>query len=452
MQTAANVAQSKMGAIPTVIHPEYKTRPDGSTMKALAWFGTRDVRLIDAPIPDISEPDDVILKVTGTTICGSDLHLFNGEVVALQKGDILGHEFMGIVDRIGPEVRNLKIGQRVVASFQIACGECEYCEKKKKKKISSFCDRTNHSTLQNAMYGHRDAGFFGYSHFTGGFPGGQAEYVRVPKGNVNLLPIPDEVPDEKALYLSDVLCTAYHCVMDTGVNEGDVVGVWTTFVPKHDFRGWVPSACAWRSSPNSRVPSASFASTASPERLEKAEELGFETIDFSKHSDVVKRFQEIAPGGLDVALDCGTFHQAKTFIHKVDKALMLETDVSEIANEMIVSTKKGGRCGVIAAYVGYTNHFNIGALMEKGIRFIGNGQAPVHKWLNEILYDLIIPGKFDPTFMVSHRVPIDDFPKLYHAFDRRVGGVEKVFVETKFSSPPSPGCPRTSRVDEWAVV
>ncbi|TBU34532.1 GroES-like protein [Dichomitus squalens] len=427
-----------MGQFPTVVHPEYKSRPDGATMKALAWFGTRDVRLVDAPIPDITEPDDVILKVTGTTICGSDLHLFNGEIAALQKGDILGHEFMGVVDKIGPNVTNLKVGQRVVSSFQIACGECDYC----KKKLSSFCDRTNHSTLQNAMYGHRDAGFFGYSHFTGGFPGGQAEYVRVPKGNVNLLPIPDDVSDERALYLSDVLCTAYHCVMDTGVQEGDTVGVW----------GLGPiGLCA---SKFSQLKGAKrvICIDRVPERLKKAEELGFDTIDFSKHTDVVKRLQEICPGGLDVALDCGTFHQPKSMLHKIEKALMLETDVSEIVNEMIMSVKKGGRCGIIAAYVGYTNHFNIGALMEKGIRLIGNGQAPVHKWWNEILYDLIVPGKFDPTFMISHRVPLEDFPKLYEAFDKREGGVEKVFVETKFSNPPMPGCPTTTRVSEWANV
>ncbi|KAI8981287.1 GroES-like protein [Trametes punicea] len=436
MQAASNAIQNAMGAIPTEVHPEFKTRPGGATMKALAWFGARDVRLIDAPIPDITEPDDVIVKVTGTTICGSDLHLYHGEIVTLQKGDILGHEFMGIVDKVGPNVKNIQVGQRVVASFQIACGECEYC----KKKLSSFCDRTNPSSLQNAMYGHRDAGFFGYSHFTGGFAGGQAEYVRVPKGNVNLLPIPDNVPDEKALYLSDVLCTAYHCVMDTTVNPGDVVGVW----------GLGPIGLCVTQFAKLKGASRIIGIDRVPERLKKAQELGVETIDFSQHTDVVKRLQEIAPGGLDVAMDCGTFHQPKTILHKVEKALMLETDVSEIVNEMLMAVKKGGRCGIIAAYAGYTNHFNIGALMEKGIRLIGNGQAPVHKWWEEILNDLIIPGKFDPTFMITHRVDLEEMPKLYQAFDKRVGGVEKVFVQTKFSNPPSPGCPTLSRVDDWA--
>ncbi|KAG8904360.1 hypothetical protein FRB99_001861, partial [Tulasnella sp. 403] len=173
MQTAANAYQAYTGPHPdAVVHGVIKARPEGGTMKALAWFGSKDVRVIDAPIPDVIDDGDVVLKVTGTTICGSDLHLYHGEIMAMQKGDILGHEFMGVVDRIGKNVKHLSVGQRVVTSFQVACGSCAYC----KKNLSSFCERTNDSTLQQQMYGQRDAGFFGYSHFTGGFPGGQAEY------------------------------------------------------------------------------------------------------------------------------------------------------------------------------------------------------------------------------------------------------------------------------------
>ncbi|KAH8091798.1 GroES-like protein [Cristinia sonorae] len=446
MQAAANAVQKQMGEVPTVVHAETKPRPNGSTMKALAWFGAQDVRLVDAPVPDITEPDDVILKITGTTICGSDLHLYHGEIVTLQKGDILGHEFMGVVDRIGPNINNLKIGQRVVTSFQIACGDCDYC----KQKLSSFCDRTNNSTLQNYMYGNRDAGFFGYSHFTGGFAGGQAEYVRVPKGNVNLLPVPDGLSDEQALYLSDVLPTSYHSVVDTGVQEGDTVGIWGLGPIGQCAARWALLKGAKRVIGIDRV----------PERLQFAQEkTGIEVIDFTVHADVVKRLQELVPGGLDVAIDCGltnsltgTFHQPKTLLHKVEKALMLETDVSEIVNEMITSVKKGGRCGIIGAYAGFTNHFNIGALMEKGVRLIGNGQAPVHKWWKEILEDYLLTGKFDPAFMVTHRVPLEDFPALYKAFDKRQDGVIKVFVETKFSNPPGPGYPKLSRVDDWGKV
>jgi len=438
MQAVANAAQNYMGTVPTVTQPEYKHAPDGKTMKATVWFGSRDVRVVDVPAPDITEDDDVIVKVTGTTICGSDLHLYHGEIMTMQKGDILGHEFMGKVDKVGKNVTNLKIGQRVVASFQIACGECDYC----KQKLSSFCDRTNNSSLQQYMYGQSDAGFFGYSHFTGGFPGGQAEYVRVPKGQVNLLPIPDGVPDEKVVYLSDILPTSYHAVVDTGVQKGDVVGVWGLGPIGQCVARWAKLKGA------SRV----IGIDTVPERLAFAKEKsGVEVIDFKEYSDVTKRIYELVPRGLDVAIDAGSFHEPKSVTHKVQKALMLETDVPETINEMIIATRKMGKAGIIAAYAGYANGVNIGALMEKGIRLIGNGQAPVHLYWKEILNEYIIPGKFDPTFVITHRVPLEDMAKLYQAFDKRKGGVEKVFVETQFSSPPSPGCPKTSRVDEWAV-
>ncbi|KAG6330094.1 hypothetical protein ID866_8995 [Astraeus odoratus] len=392
MQTLANIVQARLGRIPTVVQEQYKPREDGSTMKALAWFGADDVRVIDAPVPDITEPDDVVVQVTGTTICGSDLHLYHGEILALQKGDILGHEvFMGKVDRVGPNVRNLKLG------------------------------------------------FFGYSHFTGGFPGGQAEYVRVPFGEVNLLPIPDDVPDEKALYLSDVLPTSYHSVVDTGVEEGDTVGVWGLGPIGQCVARWAKIKGARRV----------ICIDKTPARLALAESGGFEVLDFSKEKDIPKKIHEIVPEGLDVAIDCSTFHAPKTLLHKILKMLMLETDVPEVVNEMIVSSRKMGRCGLIAAYAGFTNYFNIGALMEKGVRLIGNGQAPVHKYWEEILNEYIRQGKFDPRFMITHRVPLEDMAELYVAFDKKVGDVMKVFVETNFSSPPSEGFPKTTRVDDW---
>lgn len=436
-QVLSNAAQNAMGAVPTEVQPEYKGRGDGSTMKAVAWFGPQDVRLIDAPVPDITEPDDVIVKVTGTTVCGSDLHLYHGEIATLQKGDILGHEFMGIVEKVGPNVTTVKPGQRVVASFMIACGECSYC----KQKLSSFCDRTNPSTLMNAMYGHRLAGIFGYSHLTGGFAGGQAEYVRVPKGAVNLLPVPDGIADEKVLYLSDVVGTSFHNVVDTGVKEGDVVAVWGLGPIGQCAVKWAQIMGAKRVIGIDNVPfRLNFA----------AEKSGIETINFSEHTDVVKRLQELVPGGIDVGLHCATFREPKTMLHKIEKALMLEQDVPEILNEMVQAVKKGGRVGIISDYIGYANHVNIGAIMEKGVRVIGNGQAPIQKYWDTILNEYIIPGKFDPTFMITHRVPIDDMVKLYKVFDSRSAGVIKTFVETKFSNPPAEGCPSTSRVDEWA--
>ncbi|KAG8950639.1 hypothetical protein FRC04_007263 [Tulasnella sp. 424] len=439
MQTAANAYQAYTGPHPTAVeHGAIKSRAEGGTMKALAWFGAQDVRLIDAPIPDVIEDGDVVLKVTGTTICGSDLHLYHGEILAMQKGDILGHEFMGVVDRIGKGVTKLKPGDRVVTSFQIACGKCSYC----KRKLSSFCDRTNDSVLQEKMYGQRDAGFFGYSHFTGGYPGGQAEYVRVPFGEVNCLPLPNSVPDEAALYLSDILPTSYHCVVDTGVKEGDTVGIWGLGPIGLCAARWCQLKGAKRIIGIDQVPS----------RLQMAKErLGIEVVNFAEDKDVVKKLHELVPEGLDCALDCGTFHEPKSLIHKAQKLMMLETDVPETINECLMTVKKMGRVGIIAAYAGFANGVNVGAIMERGIRLIGNGQAPVHLYWEEILNDYLLTGKFDPTFVVTHRVPLEDFAELYHAFDKRPPGVEKVFVETKFSNPASTGYPKLSRVAEWPL-
>ncbi|CAE6333081.1 unnamed protein product [Rhizoctonia solani] len=339
MQALGNLVQNEMGLIDIEVEPSYKARSDGSKMKALAWFGARDVRMVQVPVPDITQPS------------------------------------VGIINRVGENVENLKPGQRVVASFQIACGQCGYC----KHKLSSMCDKANNSSLQNAVYGTRDGGFFGYSHFTGGFPGGQAEYVKDPFGNVNLLPMPDDVPDEKALYLSDVVPTAYHCVVDTGVQEGDIVAVWGLGPIGQYAARW----CQIKGAKHV------IGIDSHPGRLAfAAGKLGIETVNFKEHTDVPKRLHELVPGGVDVALDCGktgTFHEPKTFAHKAQKALMLETDVSETPNEMIKSVRKMGQCGVMADYVGFTNQFNIGAMMEKGIRFIGNGQSPTHKYWKEIL-------------------------------------------------------------------
>ncbi|WWD20862.1 hypothetical protein CI109_105339 [Kwoniella shandongensis] len=435
MQTVVNAVQDSMGPVPTDTQPTYKHRADGSTMKALAWFGNMDVRMVDAPIPDISEDKDVIIKTTGTTICGSDLHLYHSEMMALQKGDILGHEFMGVIDRVGPGVTTLKPGDRVVVSFQIACGSCKFCQ----KKWSSMCDKTNNSSLMASMYGQRDAGFLGYGHMTGGFPGGQAEYVRVPFGEVNCLKVPESVSDEQALYLSDVLPTSYHAIADTRVEEGDVVGIWGL--------GPIGICCVkWALLKGAKKV---YAIDTNPTRLALAKSMGAITVDFNVDK-VTKRILDEVPDGLDVCIDATSFHEPKTMLHKVEKALMLETDVSETPNEMIFLAKKFGRIGLIGVYAGYTNHFAIGALMEKGVRFIGNGQAPVHLYWEEILNDYIMTGKFDVSFMVSHRVGIEDFPKLYEKFDKRYAGVEKVFVETKFSNPPSKGFPQLTKVDDWA--
>ena len=272
-------------------------------------------------------------------------------MIELEKGDILGHEFCGIVDEMGSAVKGLKKGDRVVASFQIACGDCWFCQ----RKLSSQCERTNSNTIENALYGGRTAGMFGYSHFTGGFAGGQAEYARVPFGDVNLLKLPDDVPDEKGLYLSDVISTSWNCVVDTGVKEGDVVAIWGA--------GPIGQMCA------------DFAFLNGAKRVimidqnwrldyVKEKYPKVELVDFSKHKEargVVKVLKEMTDGrGPDVGLECVAGEYPQSWTHTIELMAGLETDTPEIINEMIESVRNFGRCGITGVYVGYTNHFNIG--------------------------------------------------------------------------------------------
>lgn len=406
--------------------------PSGEKMKALIWNGKNSVSVVETFKPAKIEDTDVIVKTTGSTICGSDLHLLHGAVIEMQKGDILGHEFCGKVDSVGSAVKNLKVGDRVVCSFQIACGQCMYC----KQKLSSQCEKTNDNTIENAMYGGRTAGMLGYSHFTGGYAGGQAEYVRVAYGDVNLLKLPENVPDEKALYLSDVLATSWNCVVDTGVKEGDFVAIWGA--------GPIGQMCAEMSFMNGarRVViidggPAAWRLDFVKSKIPKVETLNFTDLGGESVTSALKKLEH---GGPDVALECVAGEYAKGWAHYFELMLGAETDTSEILNEMITSVKNFGRCGVTGVYVGFTNHFNIGSLMERGIRLIGNGQAPVHKYWEDLLKK-IEDGSLDPLNMVTHRVSIDQMDKLYTQYDKRMEGLQKVFVETKFSDPPCAGSP-----------
>lgn len=301
---------------------------------------------MDVPKPKIMEDGDVILKITGSTVCGSDLHLLHGTVVELQKGDILGHEFCGIVDEVGPAVNTVKKGDRVVASFQIACGSCMYC----KQKLSSQCSRTNSNTIERGMYGGNTAGFFGYSHFTGGFAGGQAEYTRIPFGDVNLLKLPEDVPDEKGLYLSDVISTSWNCVVDTGVKEGDVVAIWGA--------GPIGQMAADFSFINGAKRVIMIDQNW---RLDRMKNLypNVETIDFSnlpKGESVVSILKKMVDGeGPDVALECAAGEYPKSLAHKLEIMAGLETDTSELLNEMIEGVRSFGRVGVTGVYVGYVS-------------------------------------------------------------------------------------------------
>lgn len=425
--------------------------PSGEKMKALVWNGKNNVKVIETFKPARIEDNDVIVKVTGSTVCGSDLHLYHGAVIELQKGDILGHEFCGIVDSVGPAITRVKPGQRVVCSFQIACGECMYCQ----KKLSSQCERTNDNTIENIMYGGRTAGMLGYSHFTGGYAGGQAEYVRVAYGNVNLLPIPDDIPDEKALYLSDVLSTSWNCVVDTGVKEGDVVAIWGA--------GPIGQMCvdfAWMNGAKRVIlidgGAGAWRLDYVKSKIPKTETLNF--TDLPEGESITSQLKKMEHGGPDVGLECvageyprksyfafsnslfDTDNTTEGWAHYFEILLGAETDTSEIINEMIASVKNFGRVGITGVYVGFMNHFNIGSLMERGIRLIGNGQAPVHLYWEDLLKKLQ-DGSIEPLKMVSHRVALEELEEVYKRYDAREEGMQKVFVQTKFSAPPAKGAP-----------
>ncbi|KAG0146106.1 hypothetical protein CROQUDRAFT_44827 [Cronartium quercuum f. sp. fusiforme G11] len=401
-------------------------------MLALRWYANQDVRLESVPVPAITEPTDVICKVTGTTVCGSDLHLYHKEIMQMQQGDILGHEWMGVVDEVGSAVTQVKKGDRVVASFQIACGSCSFC----KEGLSSMCDRTNSSALQEKLYGKPFAGLFGYTHFAGGFAGGQAEYVRCPFGDTNLLLVPDSVPDEKALFLSDIIPTSYHAVKCAEVEKGKSVAIWGLGPIGLYAAKWCKLAGAKRVIGIDRV----------PERLEMAsKKLDCDVINYEVDTDVVKAIYALEPEGVDCAIDAAAFRYTKGMLHSFQRAIGLETDSAEIVNEAIQAVRKFGTISLVADYAGMTNQFLIGALMEKGITLRGTGQAPVQKYWKELL-GKVESGDFDPTIILSHRFSIDEFPELYKAFDGKEMGIMKTFVQTRFSAPPASGTPPLSSI------
>ncbi|KAI9669545.1 MAG: hypothetical protein M1817_004664 [Caeruleum heppii] len=434
--TVANTVEQQLGDRPTATSTDYKENPN-TTMKALRWYGNRDVRVEEVPAPSITDPTDVICKVTGTTVCGSDLHLYHREILQLQQGDILGHEWMGVVDEVGSQIKNVKKGDRVVASFQIACGECSFC----KEGLSSMCERTNSSSIQEKLYGKPFAGLFGYSHFAGGYAGGQAEYVRCPFGDVNLLKIPDNIPDEKALYLSDIIPTSYHSTVCADVKEGKSVAIWGLGPIGLYATKWSKLAGARRVIGIDNV----------KERLEIAKSFGADVIDFSEQTDVVKAIYELEPEGVDCAIDAAAFRYTKGILHTVQRAVGLETDSSEILNEALRATRKFGTISLVADYAAMTNQFLIGALMEKGITMRGTGQTPVQKYWKDLLAK-IESGEFDPTCILSHRFRIDEFSALYDAFDKKEHGLMKTFVETKFSKDPAPGTPALSSFKDGKIL
>jgi threonine dehydrogenase-like Zn-dependent dehydrogenase len=390
-------------------------KDEAARMKAVIWHGKKDMRVVDRPRPLVTDPTDVVLKVTSSAICGSDLHFYLGAMVGMQSGDIVGHEFMGEVVQTGPEVKNLQKGDRVVVCFDIGCGSCFFC----KQQHFSGCDNTNPSQDQAKLYSDRTAGLFGYSHMTGGWEGGQAQYVRVPFADVNALKVPSNLPDDKVVLLSDILPTGWHATECGKVGEGDRVAIWGAGPV-----GILAAQCA-----HVRGASEVVLIDCQPDRLDFAKEKMpyVKTINF-KDGDVHDQLHQIlGETGPDVCLECVGFHYAKTKLHKLEMLMMLETDPSDILNELIRCCRKGGRIGVVGVYAGYCNHFNIGAFMEKGLS-MSAGQTPVQKYWHHLL-DLVKEGKLTPDMVITHHLPIDDAPKGYKMFNDKEDGCIKVVLK-----------------------
>ncbi|KAG0231424.1 hypothetical protein BGW42_000251 [Actinomortierella wolfii] len=425
--------EKAVGQAPTATTNEDLQNTLPAEMLACTWKSKNHLEMKHVPVPDITDDEDVIIRVTGSTVCGSDLHLYHGEILQLKEGEILGHECMGIVEKCGPKVTMVRPGDRVVAAFNIACGHCKWC----KQTLYTACEMSNNSKVMEKLYGHRISGVIGYSHFLGGFSGGQAEYARILFANNNLLKVPPHLSDEKALFLSDIVPTSYHAVCEAGVKPGQTVGVWGLGPIGLNVVQWLRNVAQ-----ASRI----IVVDNIPERLEMARlRWDAEPINFDHDTDVSAKINEMMPHGLDVTIDCAGFRYAKSFLHKVERTVGLETDTSEVLNEMIRSTRKFGTISVIADYAAYTNHFLIGGIMEKGLRVIGCGQAPIQRYWSQCL-NHIEKGEFDPTAILTHRFRLEDTVEVYKMFDAKRDGILKVFLETRFSNEPSAGCPPVESV------
>ena len=388
-------------------------------MKATCWHGKQDMRVESVPDPKILNRRDAILRVTSTAICGSDLHLYNGFIPTMKKGDIMGHEFMGEVVEVGPEVSNLRIGDRVVVPFPIACGNCSACE----AGAYSLCENSNpNAWMAEKLLGHSPAGIFGYSHMLGGFAGGQAEYVRVPFADVGPLKVPDGMPDEQALFLSDVLPTGYMAAEMCAITPGDTIAVWGCG-PVGQFA--IASA---RMLGAERI----IAIDRVPERLSMAYSKAgaTDTINYEEQ-DVLDALKMLTGGmGPDACIDAvGTEAHAPGILYAYDRfkqALMLETDRPIALREAIMACRNGGTVSVIGVYGGFIDKFPMGSFMNRSLT-MRTGQCHVQRYMKPLLAR-IENGDIDPSFIVTHRMKLDDAPEGYAMFSTKQDDCVKVVL------------------------
>jgi threonine dehydrogenase-like Zn-dependent dehydrogenase len=389
-------------------------------MKALVWHGTTDIRCDSVPDPGIEHERDAIIKVSSCAICGSDLHLYDHFMPGMKSGDVMGHETMGEVVEVGPAARkSLKVGDRVVIPFTIICGECEQC----RRGNFSVCETTNRNKdLADKAFGHSTAGLFGYTRLTGGYPGGQAEYLRVPFADTTHIKVPDGIPDEKLLFLSDIFPTGWQAAVQCDIQPTDTVAIWGCGpVGQMTIRSAVLLGAR-------QV----IAIDRLPERLSMAKAGGAITINFEEES-VVDRLNESTGGKgpekcIDaVGLEAHATGSVDSMYDRAKQAMMLETDRPHVLREMMYVCRPAGTLSIPGVYGGLLDKIPLGAVMNKGLT-IRTGQTHVNRWTDDLL-NRVLENQIDPSFVITHTEPLESGPEMYKTFRDKQDGCIKVVLK-----------------------
>jgi threonine dehydrogenase-like Zn-dependent dehydrogenase len=388
-------------------------------MKAVCWQGRHHVRVEDVPEPRILNPRDAIVKISSTAICGSDLHLYNHLIPTMERGDILGHEFMGEIVEVGPAVTNLRAGDRVVVPFPIACGNCFFCRRER----TSLCENSNpNAWMAEKMWGHSPAGAFGSSHLLGGYAGGQAEYARVPFADVGPLKIEDGLRDEQVLFLSDILPTSYQAAENCGLSPGDTVAVWGCGPV-----GQLAIRCAFLLGAERVIAIDIF-----PYRLRMAADNGgAETINAAE-VDVSETLDDLTGGrGPDACIDAVGMEAhgggPMGIYGRAIQAARLETDRPAVLRQTLMACRSGGTVSVAGAYSGIVDRIPFGSMMNRSVS-VKTGRTDVHRYMRPLL-DRIRKGEIDSTFIVTHRQRLDEAPQAYETFLKKEDGCVKVVLK-----------------------
>ncbi len=390
-------------------------------MKAVCWMGTHKMSVETVPDPKILNPRDAIVRISSTCICGSDLHLYNGFIPTMEQGDIMGHEFMGEVVEVGGSVNKekLKVGDRVVVPFTIACGNCFFCE----RQLWSACENSNPNYwIAEKMMGYSPSGLFGYTHMLGGYAGGQAQYARVPFADIGPLKLPEGIPDDKVVFLSDIFPTGYFGAVNCDIQPGDTVAIWGCG-PVGQFA--IRSAFMLGAE---RV----IAIDRFQYRLNMAQDGGAETINYEEVDDVVQTLKDMTANlGPDSCMDAvGMEAHDNNLMFVVDRAkqaLKVESDRPTVLRQCIQACRKGGTVSVPGVYSGFDDTIPMGAFMNKALS-MKTGQTHMMRFMQPLL-ERIEKGDIDPSFVISHRVPIDAAPEMYKIFRDKQDHCTKVVLD-----------------------